>query len=691
MKFPGNSVGANRNLDQPVVPHPHFAPTHFKQKRALLCKVLLSIGAIGLTTVSEAQQLASLRLADLSLEQLSTIRVTSASRTEESLSSTAAAVAVVSSDDIHRSGATSIPEVLRTVPGVHVASQSASTWAVSARGFSSANSRNLLVLSDTRSIYTPLFSGVFWDAQDYLMEDIERIEVVRGPGAALWGSNAVNGVVSITTKSARDTLGGYAEALAGTEEQGAAARYGGKTDGDVYYRAFIKHTEYDNSFAPNAQSQDDWRLSHFGFRTDWDSSEEDNFTVQGDVYQGTIGQLVPAVRVIGTPGPQGDLEADIDGGNLLGRWKHRVSDKSDFQLRAYYDRTHRDDPSYIDTLTTADIDLQHRLEIGDRHELLWGASYRLTENENISKGIFRVEPESSEDERTSLFIQDQIRLWDTVKVTLGSKFENNDFSGFEVQPSARVFWDIADRKKVWAAVSRAVRVPTRYERDVFIDAGMTATGELIRLVGNPDFEPEETIAYEVGYRWLALDELSLDFAAFHNRYDNLSSVELGEVFVEGGQTVLPITAVNLNDGSSQGLEALVTYKPLDYWRLTTSYTYLDMDIDKHGLDINFDELIEGSTPRHQLSVTSALDWRDYQFDIQLRYHSDIRSIPEIRTGEAIPDYTELNFRVAREFNNRVEVSLVGRNLLDSQHVEFGEASTRGEVERSVYGKVAVKF
>lgn len=688
IKIPGRRVEAACRLAAPgTEPQSHAAAG----KANALLRRLICLGAIGVSAASQAQELASLRLADLSLEQLSTIRVTSVSRTDETLSSSAAAVAVVSSDDIHRSGATSVPEVLRTVPGVHVARQTASVWAVSTRGFSSANSRNLLVLSDTRSIYTPLFSGVFWDAQDYLLEDIERIEVVRGPGAALWGSNAVNGVISITTKNARDTQGGYGEVLLGTEEQGVAARYGGKTDGDIYYRAFVKHTEHDNSFAPQAQSQDDWRLSHFGFRTDWDSSKNDSFTLQGDLYQGSIGQLVPAVRVIGTPGPQGDLEAEIDGGNLLGRWNHQITAKSDFQLRAYYDRTHRDDPSFIDTLTTTDVEFQHRLELGERHEILWGAGYRLSENENISKGIFRVEPEASEDERISLFIQDQMHVWDKVSLTLGSKFEHNDFSGFEVQPSARVLWDMADRQKVWAAVSRAVRVPTRYERDVSIDAGAGPEGSLIRLVGNPDFEPEETIAYELGYRWLALDELSLDIALFHNRYDDLSSVELGEAYVEDGQTILPVTAMNLNDGRSKGLEALITYKPRDNWRLRTSYTYVDMDIDKQGLDLNFEELIEGSTPRHQLSITSALDWRGYQFDVQLRYHSEIRSIPEIRTGETIPDYTELTLRLARYIGDNIEISLVGQNLLDNQHPEFGDRPLRGEIERSLYTKVAFRF
>ena len=647
---------------------------------------------MGGAVVAEAQEIFAGKLADLSLEQLSDIRITSVSRTEEKLSSAAAAITVVSAEEIHRSGATNVPEALRMVPGIHVARQNASTWAVSSRGFSSANSRNLLVLSDTRSIYTPLFSGVFWDAQDYLMEDIDRIEVIRGPGASLWGSNAVNGVVSITTKHARDTQGIYTQAIVSTEDQGAAMRYGGTTEQDVYYRIFLKHSEHDNSHAPNAQSTDDWRISHLGFRADWDASVGDSFTLQGDYYEGHIGQLVPIVRVIGTPGPQGQLEADINGGNILGRWKHQMGERSDVQLRAYYDRTYRDDPSFEDSLDTADIDFQHRMAIGRRHQVLWGMNYRFNSNKNRSKGVFAVEPETSDNARASLFIQDQIRLFDDLQLTIGTKFENNDFSGFEVQPTARVAWNLTPSHIIWGAISRAVRVPTRLERDIAVDAGFGANGELFRLVGNEEFDSEEMLAYEVGYRWHPLGPLSLDLAAFRNQYEGISSLEPGEPFVEGGdQVVVPLLATNLTDGHSQGIEAQATYKPAAYWRLTASYSYLDMNLESAGLDINFEELIEGSTPRHQLGIRSSLDWRDYQFDLQLRYQDEIRSIPAIRTGETIPRYTEMDIRIARRIGEHAEISLVGQNLLNSHHPEFGEPSARGEVERSVYGKIAIRF
>lgn len=630
-------------------------------------------------------------LVDLSLEELSSIQVTSVSRKEEDLQGAAAAVYVVSSEDIKRSGATSIPEALRLVPGIHVARQNSSTWGVSSRGFSDANSRNLLVQSDTRSIYTPLVSGVFWDVQDYLMEDIDTIEVVRGPGASLWGANAANGVISITTKSAEATQGSYAEALAGTEERGAAARYGGKTDSDVYYRVFVKHSEHDASYAPEAQSQDDWHLSHLGFRTDWEASSEDRFTVQGDVYQGQIGQIVPSIRLIGRPGPMGDLESDVNGGNLLGRWQHRISDRSDFKLRAYYDRTYRDDPSFEDSLDTADVDFQHRIELGQRHELLWGLNYRYTTNRNEGKGLFAVVPTTSSDNLVSLFIQDQILLRDGLIFTLGTKLEHNDFSGFEIQPSARLAWESAPGHTIWTSIARAVRVPTRFERDVQVDATDPEADTVVRLVGNDNFEAEEIIAYEAGYRWQATDTLSLDLAVFHNRYRNLSSIEFGDPFSEGDKTIVPIQAENLGRGRSHGFESVVTYAPLPNWRLSATYSYLNMHLDSTGEDLNRGAFLEGATPSHQAGVRSSFDWRTYQFDVQLRHSSEIESLPASVSGEGVPGYTEMDVRVARRIGENLELSLVGKSLLDSHHPEFGTEQNRGEVERRIFAKIAIDF
>ena len=424
----------------------------------------------------------------LSIEELMDIEVTSVSRSAETLSSAAAAISVVTSDDIRRSGATTIPEALRGVPGLHVARRNSNSWAVSSRAFSSITSEKLLVLSDTRSIYTPLLSGVMWDVQDYLMQDIERIEVIRGPGASLWGANAVNGVINITTRHARNTQGTLLTATLGTEEQAGAARYGGKFGESGFFRVFGQYSDRDATFHPGATSSDDWRIGHAGFRADWDASSSDALTLQADLYRANIGQFAPAITVIGRPGPQGNLEVHAAGGNVLGRWRRQLAPGSDLQLRVYFDHTHRDDPSFHDDLDTVDLELQHRYVPSSRHEIVWGLNYRYTDNSNRGNGIFAVAPEDSRDQLIGAFAQDQFAISDALRLTLGTKLEHNDFSGFEVQPSVRLAWDVAPGQNAWAAVSRAVRVPTRLERDIAVEATPPGSNPRAVLLGNDDFD-----------------------------------------------------------------------------------------------------------------------------------------------------------------------------------------------------------
>ncbi len=625
----------------------------------------------------------------MSLEELMNVEITSVSRTEESLRNAAAAVAVVTNETIRRSGATTIPDALRQVPGIHVGEQTASSWAVSARGFSNINSEKLLVLSDTRSIYTPLVSGVGWDVQDYLLADVERVEVIRGPGAALWGSNAVNGVINITTRSARDTHGTYLEAAAGSFDRAAvAARYGGETEGGVNFRIFGKYMDRDETSHDASPNDDAWKLGHIGFRTDWDANSNDSFTVQGDAYGGEAGQLVPAITVIGRAGPEGPLEVKMSGGNVLARWRRTEDESSDMQLRAYYDYTRRDDPSYIDTLHTFDLDFQRRFTAWSRHEIIWGAAYRVTANRNEPGDIFRIEPEKSTDQLFSGFIQDQISLSDSVRLTLGTKLEHNDFSGFEVQPSVRLAW-VGEHQTVWGAISRAVRVPTRFERDIYVDVSDPAGNPVFRLVGNDDYGAEELIAYEAGYRWQPLQTLSFDLALFYNDYDELASLELSEPFVDpvDGRTIIPIHNVNLMDGRTYGAELLAEWQPVDGWRLTASYSHIDMDLRPHGLDLNRNEWIEDSTPRTLAGLRSFLTLAErFEIDAQLRYQSDIGRLPQVVTGEGIEGYTELDLRLGWLVSDQWRLSLVGQNLLHDEHVEFGPPEGRGALERAAYLK-----
>jgi iron complex outermembrane receptor protein len=629
-------------------------------------------------------------LADLSLEELSRIEVTSVSKSSENLQSAAAAVTVITNDEIRRSGATSLPEVLRYVPGIHVARQGSSEWAVSSRGFSSVNSEKLLVLTDTRSIYTPLFSGVLWDVQDYLMEDIDRIEVIRGPGASLWGSNAVNGVVNITTKSARDTQGLLVETTLGTEDRViAAARYGGTVGNGASFRVFGKYLDRDDTLNP-ATSKDDWRMGHVGARSDWDITSKDSVTVQGDLYEGTLGQHAPSINVIGRPGPEGSLDTSVSGGNILGRWRHQIDATSNFVLRAYYDDTHRNDPSYRDDLNTSDVDFQHQFDLAARQQVTWGVNYRVTENRNVGKGIFNVDPDFSRDELFGFFAQDQIALHDALHLTLGSKFEHNDFSGAETQPGARLAWDFSADKTLWVAASRAVRVPTRLERDIAVYASDPAEEPVYLLKGNKDFEAEELEAYEIGYRWQASDNVAVDLAAFHNHYSGLASLELGDPYIDPttSLTIVPVVNENRTMGSTQGIETQVVWTPTARWRLATNYSYLDMKINSTGDDLNRGEFLAGSTPRHQFGLRSFLDLpANWQVDVHFRYVSAIRSLPDIVEGDGISDYAEMDLRVAKQLSEQLELSLVGQNLLHDKHIEIGTPEARGEIQRAVYARI----
>ncbi len=634
-------------------------------------------------------------LKHLSIEQLMDVEVTSVSRSRESLLGAAAAVAIVTDEDIRRSGATTIPDALRFVPGVFVASQTANSWSVSSRGFSSVNSQDLLVLSDTRSIYTPLFSGVFWDVQDYLMADIDRIEVIRGPGAALWGSNAVNGVINIDTKSSRDTQGGYVEAATGTQERVlAAARYGGQLADHAYYRVFGKYSDWDSELHPPGSSSDDWRLGSVGWRSDWQSTANDTLTLQGDLYDGSVGLVSPSVDIIGRPGPQGRLRVGVSGGNLLGRWQHTFDDSSDLQTRLYYDRTHRNDPSFRDDLDTIDLDVQHRFAFAARQEITWGLSYRFMNDRNEGKGVFALTPPASRDRLYSGFVQDQLSWRDILHVTLGTKLEHNDFSGFEVQPSVRAAWDMASTRTLWAAISRAVRVPTRIERDVDIDVTDPAGNPVARLLGNRDFHAEQLLAYELGYRWQVEPTLFVDLAGFYNHYTGLASLEFGTPFIDptSGQTIIPVLDQNLMDGRAEGLECSVTFSPRTWWRLSMNYSYLDMGLRAHGLDLNRGQLAAGSTPRNQVGLRSYLDLpRGFELDLQFRALSAIDSLPQSPTGEGLAGYRELDARLGWLLHQGLRLSLDGRNLLHAHHVEFGEPGQRSAIRRSVYGKVAWEF
>ena len=630
-------------------------------------------------------------LKKLSIEELLDVEVTLVSRSAEALRSSPAAIAVVSGESIRRSGATSVPEALRGVPGIFVGQRNSSSWAVSSRGFSSVNSEKLLVLVDTRSIYTPLHSGVYWDVQDYFLHDIEQIEVVRGPGAALWGSNAVNGVINVISKHSRDTQGLYAEAGAGDEQSViAGARYGMPLGERGWMRVYGKYSELDGTYHPGAQSDDDWNIGHAGLRADWELTDSDDLMLSAAAYDGEVGLVAPSIEVIGRPGPAGELRSDVRGGHILGQWMRRVDDHTRWRTRVYYDRTRRDDPSYRDELDTVDLDLQYGTRLGPSHDVLIGLNYRHTDDRNVSGGIFALQPPSSKDDVISGFVQDQIALNESLRLTVGTKLEHNDFSGFEVQPSLRLAWTAHSAMIVWGSVSRAARVPTRLERDVAVDALDPSSNPRVILMGNDDLDSEEVLGYEAGLRWQPTETVFGDFAVFYNEYDGLMSLEFEDPYVDpnDGRVILPIRNRNLTDGHSHGFEALVTYAPASSWRLTATYAFLDLSLDPRGQDINRGEFYEGATPRHQLGLRSQIDFSpNVMLDLEYRYNSEIERTPDIPSGAGIDGYSELDLRVAWRATPNIELALVGQNLLHDRHVESGSPESRGEIERGVYAKL----
>lgn len=662
-------------------------PTHQASRGRLIFGVLSMMVAASQAVAASS---GPTHLKKLSIEELLDVEVTLVSRSTEALRSSPAAIAVVSNQDIVRSGATTIPEALRGVPGIFVGQRNANSWAVSARGFSSVNSEKLLVLADTRSIYTPLHSGVYWDVQEHFLQDIEQIEVVRGPGAALWGANAVNGVINIVSKHSRDTQGLYAEAGAGNEEEViAGARYGLPLGERGWMRVYGKYSERDGTYHPGALSDDDWHIGNVGLRADWAVSDDDDVMLSAAAYEGEIGMIGPSIEVIGRPGPTGQLRADVSGAHVLGRWTRQIDEHTRWRTRIYYDRTRRDDPSYVDELDTVDLDVQYGTRIGARHDVLVGLNYRHMDNRNVGGGIFALQPASSKDELLSGFVQDQIALSDALRLTLGTKLEHNDFSGVEWQPNVRLAWDVDPSMMLWSSVSRAARVPTRLERDIAVDALDPSSNPRAILIGNKNLDAEEVIGYEAGLRWQPNDQLFGDVAVFYNDYDGLMSLEFDEPYIDpnDGRVIIPIRNRNLTNGHGHGLEALVTYAPRGWWQLTASYAFLDLTLDPRGQDVNRGEFYEGATPRHQVGLRSQMDLAgNVKFDLDYRYLSDIDRLPEDATGTGIDAYSELDLRVAWRASPRLELSLVGQNLLHKRHIEAGSPMRRGAIERSVYAK-----
>ena len=639
-------------------------------------------------------------LSDLTLEQLVNVQVTSVSKRAENLSQASAAVAVISRDDIQRSGARTIAEALRQAPGVQVAHVDAHTWAVSARGFNDSFANKLLVLMDGRSVYTPLFSGVYWDVQDTMLEDIDRIEVIRGPGATLWGANAVNGVINIITRSAKDTVGGLAVAGGGNEELGfAAVRHGGKLGENAFYRVYSKYDSRDSSALPDGALADDrWQMARSGFRIDWEPNAKANITLQGDLYGGWLDQTYRFPTLTAPDYSEVASEPiDVSGGNLLTRWKHDFSAESDMTLQIYYDRTRRDARRLLmEERDTFDIDWQHHWRINECNFWTWGLGYRASMDHLEGDFLTSFNPERRTSHLGSLFMQDEITLVpERLQLVLGSKFEHNDYTGFEFQPGARVSWTPGERHTLWASVARAVRTPSRAEDGIRLNDRVSAGAPptVGSVFGNADYKSEELTAYEAGYRVQLWDRVSVDLAAFYNVYDDLRTTEFRGAALDPGLPGSPIVGRiaidNKASGETFGGELALTWQPADWWRWRGSYSLLEAQLHpKRSSNDGDAEDDEQKSPHHQITLQTSLDLPGHlHFDLMGRYVDQLREL-------GVGAYFAADARLAWRPCSRVELSIAGQNLFDDRHLEFVPTIIpvqQTETQRSVYGKISINF
>lgn len=635
----------------------------------------------------QADQADSEPLKQLSLVELGNVEVTTASKEPEKISKIPAAIFVLTQNDIRRSGATSIPEVLRLVPGVEVARINSNQWSVNIRGLGSGFSKSVLVLIDGRSVYTPLYAGVYWDVQNVLLEDVERIEVIRGPGGTIWGSNAVNGVINIITKNAKDTRGTYASTRAGNIDQNQGGiRYGGTHGNHLNYRAYAMAFGQTPEFHPGGGNYDAWQLGQAGFRTDSQLTDRDTLTVQGDLYKGNVGQQVAIAYY--TPPSQLTVNAtqDVSGGNLLGRWRHELSSTSDVQVQAYYDRTYRIGPILGEARNTFDLDLIHHFAFGERNEVIWGLGARWSPSDFIQTvSTLNFVPHHQDDKIYSAFMQDQIAIFENkLWLTVGSKFEHNIFTGWEKEPSARLLWTPTSHQTLWAAVTRAVRTPSRIDEDLQLTGLVQATPPVFACIcDNRQVASETLLGYEAGYRKLVTPSFYVDVAAFHNKYNDLVSYGDESISIVAAPpppyTLLSFQAVNGIMGSSNGGEISPAWKVTHWMDFKATYSYVSLNFEDKPTHTKTSQVssYEGSSPHNEATAQMLFHLRKgLEFDPTYRY---VGALPALGVNAYHTADARLGWHFAKEF----ELSVTGQNLFQPRHAEFGPVL----VERSGYAQI----
>ncbi len=619
-------------------------------------------------------------------DELMQVEVTSVSKRAEPATAAAAAIFVLTGAEIRRSGVRRIAEALRLVPGLQVAQRSVTSYAISARGFNSTSADKLEVLLDGRSVYTPLTSSVFWDVLDTYLPDIDRIEVIRGPGATLWGANAVNGVINIITKSAAQTQGASGAIYAGNEDPyGASARLGVRLGETGSLRIYSQASSRDSATrADGGDPADDMRMIQTGFRSDWDVNDANSLTIAGDLYRAD--ENVQTIDAMGGSGPVADL--DKSGGNVLARWTGGKDDDGRWSVQASYDTYSIVDPTiFTERRKTAAIDFQQQWLIGERNTLVYGAGFKRSRDETGGPPlVILFDPASRALNTYSAFLQDQVSLFEGGTLTIGSKFEHNSLSGFEVQPSIRLGWQASPTVFTWTAVSRAVRTPNRIDQDIAIfcpepNGFPGVCGPGLSRIGNPNLDSEKLIAYEWGLRWRARDNLALDLATYFNDYTSLRSTE---------PTTLTGAFDNKMRAHGYGAELSVVWQAADELELRPFYSFLVLDArpDGDSGDVNTAATLEGSNPRHQAGLVASYAFApNWHLGAFWRY---VAALPQTATPSStsgstrVPAYTELNLRLARSFGPGLELGLVGRNLVHDSHPENGPQATRSKLERGLF-------
>jgi iron complex outermembrane receptor protein len=634
----------------------------------------------------------------LSLEELSQIDVTSPSREPRQAFQTPVAIYVITSEEIHRSGATSIPEVLRLAPGVEVARIDGNKWSIGIRGFGSRFSRGVLVLIDGRTIYTTLLAGTYWEVQDTLIEDVDRIEIIRGPGGTIWGPNAVNGVINIITKDTKDTHGTFVSAGGGSEVQGSFdARVGGGNGKDFNYRVYTKSFTRGPEQHPDGRNFDDWREVQAGFRMDWTRRDRDSFNLQGDIYGEEAGERVQAVTY--APPFQRNVDANqhLSGGNFMARWKRTLSSGSDIEFQTYYDRTNRHEPNFGELRDTFDIDFIQHAHLRGRQQITWGLGGRwsLANDLPVVSGL-QFSPAKRTDQLYTAFFQDEIALIEKrLSLTIGTKLLRTNFTDFAAEPSVRLQWSPSGTQSVWAAFTHAVRTPSDAEEAFFLSgyggSAPDGTPLFARFNANTGFQPELLNGTELGYRHLLGPKAYLDIATFYNHYHGLFDEEFtGPVFVESNPApthfLLPAQFGNGLLGTTKGFEVAPEWRPATFWRLRGSYSYLMMNITKApgSADVGSAPGIIGASPKHQVVVESAFDLpKKISLDLSYRY------VSLLTAPQPVAAYSTADARVAWQVHRNIELSVDGRNLFQPAHPEFaGDPDTIVGIKRSVYARIA---